>query len=173
MKKRTKQKTNSKITILVSQISVYLLTYYFQNIRPQSANIINNAEDNQKQTNPALELKLLIKNHGYNKKKLVEFKKKYRFLDLAAYMHRAEMEEIKARDSKIKQKISQEEKLTNQALNILGKESEFEKNEPEIISDTEAPKINSYLKACIYNNSELIKAFLLATKSKIVLNFSR
>jgi len=111
------------------------------------------------------ELRAIIKKYGYNKEKFIEFKKKYKYVDMAHYMHKAHLEEVKAKEKekieKPKKEHNTEEKLTSFAKNLLSKQ--------KLLNGEEEFKVDSYLKACMYNNSDLIKAFLLTAKSKMFL----
>ena len=98
-----------------------------------------------------MELRKILKNNPYDLKKLTEFKKKYKYFDISAYIHTAKMNQIKS-GKVVRRTINN----TNNNFNVQLKPNEND--------EVEFP---NYLSACKYNNSEYIQANLLRAKNDI------
>ena len=98
-----------------------------------------------------MELRKILKNNPYDLKKLTEFKKKYKYFDISAYIHTAKMNQIKS-GKVVRRTINN----TTNNFNVQLKPNEND--------EVEFP---NYLSACKYNNSEYIQANLLRAKNDI------
>ena len=105
------------------------------------------------------ELTNILKNEPDNLKKLILFKKKYKYFDISSYIHTAKMNDIK--NAKVVRIKHEDIYLLN--LNPdLNFNFEIGKNNPDDII-----VYRSYLQACKYNNNEHIQAYLLKAKNDI------
>jgi len=96
----------------------------------------------------------------------MEFQKKYKYLNMAHYMHKAHLEEVKNKEKAAKENPKEKNLYNTEGKLMIFAKTLIQKQKIGLDDEKEKPKIDSYLKACIYNDSELIKAYLLAAKSK-------
>ena len=110
------------------------------------------------------DLKNLIKESGYDFKKLKEFQKKNPSVDISNYIHKAKIKEMKTTQKK--KNINQEsQNLLIEAKGLLANNVKSSNLILEDNSEQEEMYTKSFLWSCKHNNYEYMKAHLITSKS--------